>query len=410
MVIVQPIWDRDDADKSNATASKMSDRFRAVLRSAGKTVALPHALVERRVLSKRLPSPMNVFKPVKALLLLPLWALQVVTSAKSFLDNPIIGSRRLNRWGLHRTRVRAAAALCRWRRGRLSKRVRPDWRKAFDRNGFVVVENVIPPEQFATVRQAILDYEGPAREMRQGDAITRRLAVDPDLLRSVPQLRTLLAREDLNSLFHYVASFRVTPLHYVQTIVTHDESEAADPQEMLHADSFHSSLKAWLFLNPVAPDEAPFRFVPGSHRFDAARLDWEHERSLKDPTAIDRLSARGSPRVSLEELRRMNLPQPQDLSVPANTLIVADTGGFHARGASARPVERVEIWSYARRNPFLPWLGGDLLSLPGLAERRVMWLWALRDKFEKYVGQPWRPVGRRRAVNSMHKNNKVNSC
>lgn len=341
---------------------------------------------------------MNVMKPVKTFLLLPFWFLQLGTTAKSFLDNPLLGSRRLNRWGLHRARVRVAGAMCNWRRRRLAKRVRPEWRSAFDRDGFVVIENIIPPVEFGSLRQAILNYQGPAREMRQGDAITRRLAIDPAMLKAIPQLRSLLSRKDMTALFHYVASYRIQPLHYVQTIATHDPGEGADPQEALHADAFHSSLKAWLFLNPVASDEAPFRFVRGSHKLTRERLDWEHRRSLSDPRAIDRLSARGSPRVGPKDLAEMALPDAEALAVPANTLVVADTIGFHARGASRRPVERVELWSYCRRNPFLPWLGGDILSLPGLAERRVSWLWAARDRFEHLVGQPWRRVGIRRAV------------
>jgi hypothetical protein len=327
-----------------------------------------------------------------------LQALQLLTSAKSFLDNPILGSRRLNAWGLHRARVKLAAGLCAWRRRKLGLKVRPDWRAAFDRDGFVVIPDVVAPHQFQALRTAILAYQGPAREMRQGDAITRRLAIDPAMLAAIPALRMLLARKDLMALMHYVASFRTTPLHYIQTIVSHDGVSDTDPQEALHADSFHASLKAWLFLNPVAADEGPFTYVRGSHRFTPERLAWEHRRSLADPCAIDRLSARGSPRVSAQDLAAMNLPEAEGLAVPGNTLVVADTVGFHARGLSVRPGERVEIWSYARRNPFLPWLGGDLFSLPGIAERRVNWLWALRDRLESRIGQPWRPVGKRTAL------------
>lgn len=335
---------------------------------------------------------------IRTLLLLPFSALQLLTGAKSFLDNPLIGSRRLNTLGLHVARVRLAAAMCAWRRRRLAPMVRADWRAAFDRDGFVVIQEIVPPGEFAELRAAVLAYEGPAREMRQGDAVTRRLAIDPAMLTAIPALRAMLERKDLVALFHYVASFRTTPLHYVQTILSHDGSNETDPQETIHADSFHSSLKAWLFLNPVAQDEGPFTFVRGSHRFTPERLAWEHQRSLACPQTTDRLSARGSPRVPEHERTAMNLPLPEGLAVPGNTLIVADTVGFHARGASARPGERVEIWSYARRNPFLPWLGGDVLSLPGIAERRVNWLWSVRDRFEKYVGQSWRPVGRRAPV------------
>lgn len=332
---------------------------------------------------------------IKTALLTPIWVLQLLTSAKSFLDNPVLGSPRLNALGLHVGRVRLAAKMTAWRRSRLARKVPDEWRKAFDRDGVVVIPDVIPPLQFSALRAAILSYEGPAREMRQGDAITRRLAIDPAMLAAVPALRALLKRKDLVALFHYVASFRTTPLHYVQTIVSRDGSDETDPQEMLHADSFHSSLKAWLFLNPVNEDEGPFTFVPGSHRLTPERLAWERQRSLAEPATIDRLSARGSPRVTEQDLVGMKLAGPKAFAVAGNTLVVADTIGFHARGAVTEPGERVELWSYARRNPFLPWLGGDLLSLPGLAERRINWLWHLRDRLEARIGQPWRSVGLR---------------
>lgn len=326
-------------------------------------------------------------------LLLPVRAAQLATGAKSFRDNPFIGSQRLNARGLHLGRVRIAAALCDWRRRRLARHVRPEWIAEFQRNGFVAIRDVVPADQFEDLRAAILAYHGPTREMHQGDAITRRMAIDGDMLRQIPALRTLLARKDLQALFHYVASFRTTPLHYIQTIVSHTAAKGVDPQESLHADTFHSSLKSWLFLNPVAADEGPFSYVRGSHRFTPERLEWEYQRSLADPHQVDKLSARGSPRATADDLAAMKLPPAEGLALPANTLVVADTVGFHARGASARPGQRVEIWSYARRNPFLPWTGLDFLSLPGIAEKRVGWLWAFRDRFAKQLGQPWRPVG-----------------
>lgn len=332
---------------------------------------------------------------IRKALLAPVWVLQLATGAKSFLDNPLIGSQRLNRRGLHVARVRLADAMCRWRRRRLASKVRADWREAFDRDGFVAIPDIVPPEEFSALRAAVLGYEAPAREMRQGDAITRRMAIDPDMLRAIPALRRLLEREDIVALFHYVASYRITPLHYIQTIVSKVGGNEPDPQEALHADSFHSSLKSWLFLNPVAVEDGPFTYVPGSHRFTPERMAWERARSLADPRAIDRLSARGSPRIGAPELEAMKLSAAQSLAVAANTLVVADTVGFHARGPSLRSGERVELWSYARRNPFLPWLAGDPSSLPGIAERRVGLVWRVRDRLEKQIGQPWQPVGRR---------------
>jgi len=341
---------------------------------------------------------MAVLRALKTVLLFPIWVFQLATTAKSFLDHPLIGSRRLNRMGLHLARVKVADGLCRWRRARLARHVPADWVDAFERNGFVAVENVVPPEDFPALRDALLNTQWGAREMVQGDAITRRIAIDPNMLDAVPELKRLLNRRDINALFHYVASYRTTPLHYIQTIVSKSGGDHPDPQEAVHADSFHASMKAWLFLRPVAEEDGPFTYVRGSHRFTPDRLEWEHQRSLADPKAIDRLSARGSPRIDNAGLARLNLDPAEALPVAENTLVVADTVGFHARGSASRPGERVEIWSYARRNPFFPWLGGDLLSLPGIAERRVGWLWALRDRWEAQIGQPWKSAGRRRPV------------
>jgi hypothetical protein len=53
----------------------------------------------------------------------------------------------------------------------------------------------------------------------------------------------------------------------------------------------------------------------------------------------------------------------------------------------------VEIWTYGRRNPFLPWAGLDPLSLPGIAERRVPLAWGVRDRLRGLLGQPWKDVG-----------------
>lgn len=172
----------------------------------------------------------------------------------------------------------------------------------------MAIADIIPPHEFPALREAVLGYSGPAREMRQGDAITRRMAVDAAMFDAIPALRELLDRADIKALFHYVASYRITPLHYIQTIVSKVGGNEPDPQETLHADSFHSSLKAWLFFNPVNANEGPFTYVPGSHRLTPERLAWERARSLADPRVVDRLSARGSPRIAESQLESLRLP------------------------------------------------------------------------------------------------------
>jgi hypothetical protein len=54
---------------------------------------------------------------LRAALLCPVWVLQLVTGAKSFADNPLIGSRWLNARGLHVWRLRTGTGNARGPRG-----------------------------------------------------------------------------------------------------------------------------------------------------------------------------------------------------------------------------------------------------------------------------------------------------
>ena len=330
----------------------------------------------------------------------PIWFGALATGAKSFVDNPVLGSRRLNAAGLHVRRVKLAHRLAWRRRRRLAGAVSPEWRERFDRDGFVALPDFLPPDAFAALRDRILNGKWDSRAHRQGDTITRRVPVGPAMLRAVPELGRLLRDRRWTSLLAYVASTRSEPIYYVQTIAGGVTDGPPDPQLQLHSDTFHPSLKAWLFLTDVADDGRPLTYVPGSHRLTPERLAWEREKSVRITSAGDRLSQRGSFRVRAEELTALGLPEPVRFAVPANTLVAVDTYGFHARADSDHSTLRVEIWAYCRRTPFLPWAGFDLLSVPPLAIRRAEWLAWIVDRLDRLgmLKQHWRPVGLRRPI------------
>lgn len=340
------------------------------------------------------PSPIHVLRWLK----LPWWAAQLATGAKSFKDNPLIGSRRLNAAGLHTARVRLAHRMAWWRRGRLAHLLSPEDRAAFDADGVVLKPDFLSPAAFQALCDELLHTELPAREMLQGDTVTRRIALDDALLARLPQTRAVLHGHTWQGLLQYVGSFRLRPLCYVQTILSHIRDAAPDPQTHLHADTFHPSVKAWLFLTDVAENEGPFTYVPGSHRLTPQRLRWEHGKA-QTATGADRMSARGSLRVDDNELAGLGYPPARAFAVRRNTLVVADTVGFHARGLSEHSSTRIEIWGYGRRNPFLPWLGLEFGALPGIRGRTIGLYWGLRDRMEKLGGRrnPWRDVGKLRA-------------
>ncbi|HVF83447.1 MAG TPA: phytanoyl-CoA dioxygenase family protein [Sphingomicrobium sp.] len=292
-------------------------------------------------------------------------------------------------------RVRAAHALARRRRASIASSVQPELRAQFDRDGFIVIRDLLPSDQFEQLTRSVVDLTLECREQLQGDTITCRVPIGPELLRQVPLLAELVEDDRWKAAMAYVASTRSEPLYYLQAIAGGVVAGPPDPQLELHADTFHPSMKAWLFLTDVGEDDRPLTYVAGSHRLTAERAVWERDRSTAVLTDGDRLSQRGSLRIAVEELADLALPQPTRFCVPANTLVIADTSGFHARADSSRPTLRIELWAYCRRSPFLPWTRGDLLSARPFAKHRAGWALKLVDWLEArgWMKQHWRPAG-----------------
>jgi hypothetical protein len=324
--------------------------------------------------------------------LAPLWAAQVFTGAKSF-SNPIIGSERLNRRGFHVWRARLAHDLADRRRRRMAHLVSAEDRAAYERDGYVAKQNFLSLELFKELVAEVTAFSAETREMKEGDAVTRRIALSPDNLERLPACRKLLALPEWRGLTRYVSSFDIEPVVYIQTIFSHVSGRKNDPQTNMHMDTFHPTMKAWLFLHDVEEATGPFTYVPGSHRLTPRRQAWERRRSIQ---ASSKEGGKGGAfRLTPEDLKQMHCREPVKFAVPANTLVVGDTCGFHARGESTKPSIRIEIWAYSRRNPFIPWTGLDYWALPPLKGRQAPLYWKILDGIEKLTGRKsqWRRGG-----------------
>ncbi|TCQ28437.1 phytanoyl-CoA dioxygenase PhyH [Rhizobium sp. PP-CC-3G-465] len=324
--------------------------------------------------------------------LAPLHTLQIVTGRKDF-KNDVLGNERLNRKGLHVWRVKAAARVTEWRRKRLAHLVTPVERDFFAENGYIERRNLLDDSQFRTLVAEVEALQAPAREMREGGAITRRIPLTPDVLQHAPTLAAFLKDERWTGPIRYVGGFDVEPVLSIQTIFGEPSVSKGgkDPQTDLHMDTFHSTAKAWYFLYDVPEDEGPFTYVAGSHKLTPRRLAWHKRQSV---LAAERRGG-GAFRIPLSALKLLRLPQPTRFAVPANTLVVGDTFGFHARGHSARRSIRVELYASQRPNPFLPFIGLDSAKLPYVSGRKEVISWYFEDWLVKLKLQRliWRPVG-----------------
>lgn len=331
---------------------------------------------------------------IRKLLLMPFYVIQVFTGKKSYGANPILGSERLNRRGLHVFRVRLAHRLAAYRRRKLTGLISQEDRAAFARDGFVMKPEFLPADAFRKLCEEIRSLRGEAREIVEGDALTRRIPITPELLKQAPALRSLIENPVWTGLTRYIGSFDVEPVVNVLTVSARaGRPGKRDPQTDLHMDTFHSTMKAWFFLHDVADEEGPFTYVPGSHIPTPRRLAWQRRRSIMAAQGSGGVG--GAFRLPPAMLKRLRLPQPHRFAVPGNTLVVGDTYGFHARGESLRASTRVTIFASCRPSPFNPFVSLDTALIPFVSGRKEMLFWRWQDALAKLgLARPkWRSVG-----------------
>lgn len=292
---------------------------------------------------------------------LPLYALQLFTSAKSFRDNPIIGSKLLNRLGLHVIRMVVAAGMTKVRYICLAPLMDKSERQSFSQNGYLLIENFLPQKIFDSLNEEVRGMQDvEVRQCIQGDTLTQRVLLNEEVLESAPVCQQLVNNAEFLDRMKYTSARNNSPIFYVQNVKSNARDADADPQRILHSDTFHATMKAWLFLDEVGDHNGPFTYVTGSHKLTWKRIKWEYKKSIEGSSQANSYGSRGSLRVADDELEAMGMPAPSLFKVPANTLVIADTHGFHRRGAASEKSSRLEIWAYSRTNPFNPLVGFNL--------------------------------------------------
>ena len=294
----------------------------------------------------------------------PIWLFELLTTAKSFQDNPVIGSPILNKMGLHIVRLVVSHAVMRARMLFLALPISRQDRQAYFNNGFIIKENFLSEEDFLALEKEAKSFSGEVREARQGDTLTQRAVLSPDVLATNPAMEKLLANSQLKSLSHFTAGHLRAPLFYLENVKNKHVAGATDPQKTLHADTFHPTMKCWFFIDDVAEKAGPFNYVPHSNKLSWARIKWQYRMSLKAKDADNQFHARGSTRFTSDDLKALGLPEPKAFAVKKNTLVIANTFGIHRRGDSLEKSTRLAIWGDSRTNPFLPFpgLGGKFIN------------------------------------------------
>jgi hypothetical protein len=310
----------------------------------------------------------------------PIWFFALFTQAKSFKSNPIIGSKILNIMGLHVMRLLLAQFSTRLRWVMLAPLAPKTQRRDFHRDGFIIVPAFINEPEIEALREEIANYDGQVRQMVQGDTATQRILLDGSAQEKLPKSAYTVSTRRLKRLLAYCGGKASHSVLYIQRIHNGFRKNKADPQKNMHSDTFHPTMKAWLFLEDVTAEKGPFTYVRGSSRLTWKRLKWEYRRSINAAGLHDGYSEKGSMRADARDLEEMGLPAPQGITAKAGTLVIANTNGFHGRGQAAEDASRLELWAYSRHNPFSPWPGLPLNFVLTAKHKIMQWNWRRLDK------------------------------
>ena len=126
-----------------------------------------------------------------------------------------------------------------------------------------------------------------------------------------------------------------------------------DVQKILHTDTFFPAPKYWYF--PEEVNEGAFVYVKNSIDLNKNHLDWIYKRSCAVANGDKSRGLgdeQGSLRITIEELTSLGL-KAEAVCVKPNTLVVANTYGFHCRNNVTRPVTRRSLHGSVRlEHPF----------------------------------------------------------
>jgi len=130
-----------------------------------------------------------------------------------------------------------------------------------------------------------------------------------------------------------------------------------DVQSNLHSDTFFPAFKFWYFPSNVIKQHGCFNYVRNSHTPSFNRMQYEFNQSidavLNKNKAISKDHRQGSFRISDSEILPYGFSR-EEIDVQANTLVIANVFGFHARGLSMMPIERISIHGSLRYDfPFV---------------------------------------------------------
>ena len=219
----------------------------------------------------------------------------------------------------------------------------------FVSNGYIIVNNFFAENELGQLKDMFAKHRGSLSKDKN------------TLMYSNSFAKTLLGHllsESFLSFLSLLTGYSTPTLYkeictntFLQSVDIPAGFTGDDPQQNFHLDTFYPAFKFWIFPDDVLLDSGPFEYVPKSHmptkRIYKHLQDGYLSNAYNSNYSISSDHAEGSLRATSNDIIRMGL-SPKRISVKANSLVVANVGGFHRRSLAKKHVTRHAIHSSIR--------------------------------------------------------------
>lgn len=276
-----------------------------------------------------------------------------------FSESYLINSYFLNLLGLQAFRY-ISASLVYWLRGIFFKWDNSREVKTLKKEGLLIINNFLNMEDFEKFRDHFKNLQkiGLNKILNDGDSSTDRSTLSIEQIENNEILSKIVFSKKLinilescehkkfiNNRFHNFGKYgQIVWLDKINNI---GFASAKDSQKTLHSDIFFHTHKVWYFPSEVSSQSGPLNFVQRSHKFSFKRMYHEYINSIDERTNTQSPNIRNN-KQSLNSYEKNSTI----CNVAANTLVIANTRGYHKRGDSLRGSSRMQLHFRVRRNPF----------------------------------------------------------
>ena len=219
---------------------------------------------------------------------------------------------------------------------------------SFEKNGYLIIHD------FYKKRDNLVE------ELEKYPLSTAKPYADVITIEGTPEVKEFLYNPELYKIISACLGFddeESRTLFRENTFVQkiHNKKGDGDVQKTFHQDTFFPALKFWYFPDEVTLESGPFEFAPSSHIFDMRRAIHTLHSSvniIQKRHSFPKDHSEGSLRISDYDLKKLGYTSKK-ITLPANTLLIANVFGFHRRAEVETEGFRTSIHGSIRTNiPF----------------------------------------------------------